>query len=77
MARTIAWAAILLAAILLPFAADLAGQTYYVGFATRILVFALAALALDLVLGYGGSNVAQIRAGVKRLSEVIRALRSV
>ena len=54
MARTIAWAAILLAAILLPFAADLAGQTYYVGFATRILVFALAALALDLVLGYGG-----------------------
>ena len=29
-----------------------------------------------LVLGYGGSNVTEIRAGVKRLSEVIRGLRS-
>ncbi len=29
-----------------------------------------------LVLGYGGSNVAEIRTGVRRLSEVIRRLRS-
>ncbi|BBK31925.1 amino acid/amide ABC transporter membrane protein 2 (HAAT family) [Stella humosa] len=54
MVRLLSWAALLAAAALLPFAADLAGQGYYVGFATRILVFAIAAMALDLVLGYGG-----------------------
>lgn len=54
MARSAAWAALVVAAILLPPAAEFFGQTYYVGFATRVLVFALAAVALDLVLGYGG-----------------------
>ncbi|HSK42104.1 MAG TPA: branched-chain amino acid ABC transporter permease, partial [Arenibaculum sp.] len=44
----------LLALLVLPFAADAAGLGYYVGIATRILIFALAAVGLDLVLGFGG-----------------------
>ena len=54
MARAAVWVGLLAAAILLPIAADALGETYYVGLATRILVFALAAVALDLVLGHGG-----------------------
>ncbi len=54
MRRASIWAVALAAAALLPFAADLAGQSYYVGFATRIAIFAIAALSLDLLLGYGG-----------------------
>lgn len=42
----------LLAAV--PFVAGALGQPYYVGLFTRIMIYALAALALDLVLGYGG-----------------------
>jgi branched-chain amino acid transport system permease protein len=47
---------LLLAALLLllPAAALLAGQAYYITFATRVLVFAIAALSLNLVLGFGG-----------------------
>jgi branched-chain amino acid transport system permease protein len=47
---------LLLAALLLllPAAAMLAGQSYYITFATRVLVFAIAALSLNLVLGFGG-----------------------
>jgi branched-chain amino acid transport system permease protein len=32
----------------------LAGDTFYVGLATRILIFALAATSLNLILGFGG-----------------------
>jgi branched-chain amino acid transport system permease protein len=39
---------------LLPLVAQLAGQTYYITFATRILVFAMAAVTLNLILGFGG-----------------------
>ncbi|MEO7107452.1 MAG: branched-chain amino acid ABC transporter permease [Rhodoferax sp.] len=43
---------VLLAA--LPLLASLAGDTFYVGLATRILIFALAATSLNLILGFGG-----------------------
>jgi branched-chain amino acid transport system permease protein len=38
----------------LPVLAALAGDTFYVGLATRILIFALAATSLNLILGFGG-----------------------
>ena len=37
-----------------PFAADALGGDYYVGVATRVMIFALAASSLNLVVGYGG-----------------------
>ena len=43
---------VLLAA--LPLLASLAGDTFYVGLATRVLIFALAATSLNLILGFGG-----------------------
>lgn len=39
---------------LLPAAADLLGQSYYVTFASRVLVLAIAAVGLNIALGYGG-----------------------
>jgi len=42
----------LLAAV--PFVAGAVGQPFYVSLFTRIMIFAIAALALDFVLGYGG-----------------------
>ena len=38
----------------LPVLAFMAGDTFYVGLATRILIFALAATSLNLILGFGG-----------------------
>lgn len=38
----------------LPWAADAWDQTFYMTFATRIMIFALAATSLNLVLGFGG-----------------------
>jgi branched-chain amino acid transport system permease protein len=38
----------------LPLAAYSVGDTFYVGLATRVLVFALAASSLNLILGFGG-----------------------
>ena len=38
----------------LPLAAHAMGDTFYVGLATRVLVFALAASSLNLILGFGG-----------------------
>ncbi len=38
----------------LPFVAAAVGDTFYVGLATRILIFALAATSLNLILGFGG-----------------------
>lgn len=37
-----------------PFVAGAVGQPFYVSLFTRIMIFAIAALALDFVLGYGG-----------------------
>ena len=42
------------AAVAFPFAAMPAGGEYYVGLATRIMIYGLAATSLNLVLGYGG-----------------------
>lgn len=40
--------------LLLPVVAAWMGEPFYVRLGTRILVFALAAVSLDLILGYGG-----------------------
>jgi branched-chain amino acid transport system permease protein len=45
---------LLLAALALPSLLSAFGQEFYVGFATRVLIFALAASSLNLVLGFGG-----------------------
>ena len=42
------------AAIAFPFVMNAIGSDFYVGVATRILIFALAATSLNLVLGFGG-----------------------
>ncbi|HUC62590.1 MAG TPA: branched-chain amino acid ABC transporter permease [Alphaproteobacteria bacterium] len=50
-------AAILLGLALLalvPVFSALAGESFYVDLFTRILIFAIAAMSLDLILGYGG-----------------------
>ena len=41
-------------AIAFPHVAAALGAPFYTSLATRILIFALAALSLDLILGYGG-----------------------
>jgi branched-chain amino acid transport system permease protein len=45
---------LLLALALVPTIAATGGQQFYVGFFARILIYALAASALNLALGYGG-----------------------
>lgn len=42
------------ALVLLPFVAGALGQPFYVTFAARIIIYAIAATALNLALGYGG-----------------------
>jgi len=46
--------AVLLALALVPLASSLLGQPFYVTLFTRVLVFALAALSLNFILGFGG-----------------------
>lgn len=49
------WSLPALAVLLaLPALAAWAGDTFYVGLATRVLIFALAATSLNLILGFGG-----------------------
>ncbi len=48
------WTAAILALAALPPAALALGQPYYVDLVGRILVFAIAAISLNLILGYGG-----------------------
>ncbi len=45
---------LLLALVLLPVLAQALGQPFYIGVASRILIFALAATSLNLILGFGG-----------------------
>ena len=45
---------LLIALVLLPTLAQVWGQAFYVGVASRILIFALAATSLNLILGFGG-----------------------
>jgi branched-chain amino acid transport system permease protein len=50
-----AWAAVCLALLaIIPFAATVAGEEFYIGLASRIMIFALAASSLNLILGFGG-----------------------
>ena len=46
--------AILLLALLFPLAMHALDQQFYTAFATRVLIYAMAAASLNLVLGYGG-----------------------
>jgi branched-chain amino acid transport system permease protein len=46
--------ALFAAALAVPWLLQAAGQDYYIGFATRIAIFALAATSLNFVVGYGG-----------------------
>jgi len=52
--RPVAAAVGLLALALVPVAAGLLNQPFYVDLFRRIMIFAIAALSLDLILGYGG-----------------------
>src|SRR5256712_7658080 len=52
--RTIVMAVGVLALALVPPAAAALNQPFYVDLFRRMMIFALAALSLDLVLGYGG-----------------------
>jgi branched-chain amino acid transport system permease protein len=52
--RRLVLAGLLLAALMLPPALSALGQGYYVGFACRVLVMAMAALGLDLIMGLAG-----------------------
>src|SRR5881397_92750 len=54
-ALSLRWCAVLLAVLLaLPLAAHVLGQEFYIGLASRLLIFALAASSLNLILGFGG-----------------------
>jgi branched-chain amino acid transport system permease protein len=46
--------ALIAALALLPFVATALGEEFYIGQFRRILIFAIAAISLDLILGYGG-----------------------
>ncbi|WP_459616826.1 branched-chain amino acid ABC transporter permease [Bordetella sp. 2513F-2] len=53
--RSLFWTALLLLALAaFPLVAPLFGFDFYVSFVRRILIYAIAATALNLVLGYGG-----------------------
>ncbi len=52
--RLVIYAALLLALALVPLAADLTGNRFYVTLANRAVILALAAISLNLIMGYGG-----------------------
>ena len=52
--RRLAEPALLAAAVALPFVLGATGNEFYVGVATRVMIFALAATALNFIVGYGG-----------------------
>jgi branched-chain amino acid transport system permease protein len=54
MNRTFWTLVVLIALLLFPLAAKHWDQLFYVSFATRIMIYALAVTSLNLVLGYGG-----------------------
>ncbi|MBF0289301.1 MAG: branched-chain amino acid ABC transporter permease [SAR324 cluster bacterium] len=54
--RTLITGASFLFFLLLPLIASALGDAYLVTLFTRILIYALAAVSLDLILGYGGMN---------------------
>jgi branched-chain amino acid transport system permease protein len=52
--RTLTLAAALLALALVPVVAALANEPFYLDLFRRIMIFAIAAVSLDLILGFGG-----------------------
>ncbi|TAD91162.1 MAG: branched-chain amino acid ABC transporter permease [Alphaproteobacteria bacterium] len=52
--RATVLAALAIAAVVPLVTAGLGGGEFYLGFATRIVIFAIAATSLNLILGYGG-----------------------
>ena len=54
MKRTLLWAAAVLVLVALPPLATALGGGFYVDLVRRIMIFAIAAISLNLILGYGG-----------------------
>ena len=54
MRRTLFWGVAILVLAALPLAAPALGQGFYVDLVRRIMIFAIAAVSLNLILGYGG-----------------------
>ena len=52
--RRIFWIVTIVALIALPAVVSALNQPYYLELARRVLIFAIAAVSLDLILGYGG-----------------------
>ena len=52
--RTLAWSALAVVAIAFPFAMQALGEDFYISVASRMLIYGLAAVSLNLVLGFGG-----------------------
>lgn len=52
--RSVATLVALIALALVPAIATIVGEPFYIGLFARIIVFAIAAVSLDLILGYGG-----------------------
>lgn len=52
---SLSWMSFFLALLIVfPLAANALGQEFYIGLASRLLIFALAATSLNLILGFGG-----------------------
>ena len=54
MRKIVFWAVLTLALVALPPVAQALGQGFYVDLVRRIMIFAIAAVSLNLILGYGG-----------------------
>ncbi|MFS2101912.1 branched-chain amino acid ABC transporter permease [Variovorax sp. Varisp85] len=56
LSRPSTWIPLLVLLLLasVPFVAQAAGQTFYIAFFARIIIYAIAACALNIALGYGG-----------------------
>ena len=53
-ARVVFWAAVVLALLAVPPLTALFNQPFYIDLMRRIMIFAIAAVSLNLILGYGG-----------------------
>ena len=56
LSRPSSWVPLLVLLLLasVPFIAQATGQTFYIAFFARIIIYAIAACALNIALGYGG-----------------------
>ena len=56
LSRPSSWVPLLVLLLLasVPFVAEATGQTFYIAFFARIIIYAIAACALNIALGYGG-----------------------